>query len=138
MSNKSNGTAFEQEFAELLSGYGFWVHLMQDNRNGQPFDVIAAGNGETYIFDCKDCQHEIFSLYRIEENQECAMRLWQECGNREGMFALKLPSGIRMLSYTTAMELIDRGCRRLSGVRMQENTVTFEEWIETYEGDDKQ
>lgn len=129
MSNKKNGTAFEQDFAELLAGYGFWVHLLQDNRNGQPFDVIAARNGETYVFDCKDCQYEIFSLYRIEENQEYAMRLWQECGNREGMFALKFPSGIRMLPYTTAMELIETGCRRLSGFRIRENTVTFEEWI---------
>lgn len=129
MSNKKNGTVFEQDFAKLLAGYGFWVHLLQDNRNGQPFDVIAAKAGETYVFDCKDCQNGVFPLNRIEENQECAMRLWQECGNREGMFALKFPSGIRMLSYTTAMELIEIGHRRLSGFRIRENTVTFEEWI---------
>ena len=56
MSNKSNGTAFEREFAQMLSEHGFWAHCLKDNQNGQPFDVIAARNGITYVFDCKDCQ----------------------------------------------------------------------------------
>ena len=47
MSNKSNGTDFEKEFAQKLSDHGFWVHRMQDNQNGEPFDVIAARDGET-------------------------------------------------------------------------------------------
>lgn len=130
MSNKSNGTEFEKEFAQLLFKNSFWVHLMQDNRNGQPFDVIAAKDGETYVFDCKDCTLGMFSLSRIEENQECAMRLWQECGNHEGLFALKLPSGIRILPYTVAMDLTETGIRRLSGSMLRECTVTFKEWID--------
>ena len=46
MSNKSNGTAFEREFAEMLSERGFWVHLLKNNSNGQPFDVIATKNNQ--------------------------------------------------------------------------------------------
>lgn len=130
MSNKSNGTAFEKEFAERLAEHGFWAHLLKDNHNGQPFDVIAAKDKRTYVFDCKDCKNGIFVLTRIEENQKSAMQLWRECGNREGMFVLQLPSGIRMLPYKTAMKLIEIGFRRLSGHRLQEHTVTFEEWLE--------
>lgn len=137
MSNKSDGTSFEKEFADLLSGYGFWAHRLQDNRNGQPFDLIAVKDGETCIFDCKVCQNDAFSLDRVEENQKLAMQLWSECGNREGLFALKLPSGIRILPYTGAMELIDSGCKRLAGWQMFKNTISFEEWIKVYEDYDK-
>lgn len=48
MSNKSAGTQFEREFAARLAAEGFWVHRFQDNKNGQPCDVIAARNGEAY------------------------------------------------------------------------------------------
>ena len=55
MSNKSAGMQFEREFAARLAAEGFWVHRFQDNKNGQPCDVIVARNGEAYLFDCKDC-----------------------------------------------------------------------------------
>ena len=80
MSNKSNGTAFEKEFAQLLSDNGFWAHCLQDNQNGQPFDIIAAKNGKVYAFDCKDCSGNNFKLSRMEENQ------------RNAMFVTKFPS----------------------------------------------
>ena len=51
MSNKSAGTQFEREFASRLAAEGFWVHRFQDNKNGQPCDVIAARDGEAYLFD---------------------------------------------------------------------------------------
>lgn len=91
MSNKSAGTAFEKEFAQLLSDHGFWVHRLQDNHNGQPFDVIAARDGETLVFDCKDCRNSNFYLRRIEDNQRNAMKLWMECGNLGGIFAVRYP-----------------------------------------------
>ena len=68
MSNKSAGTMFEREFAGKLAKNRFWVHRFQDNKNGQPCDVIAARNGKTYLFDCKDCAGA-FQLSRVEENQ---------------------------------------------------------------------
>lgn len=129
MSNKSNGMAFEREFASLLSERGFWVHRLQDNRNGQPFDVIAVKNGEALAFDCKDCGYEGFPLRRIEENQITAMRLWQDCGNREGLFALNLPSGIRILAYTAAISLMENGVGQLRGDGLMEWTEEFEEWM---------
>ena len=91
MSNKSAGTQFEREFAARLAAEGFWVHRFQDNKNGQPCDVIAARNGEAYLFDCKDCKTDAFSLRRVEENQFNAMRLFDTTGNRRGMFAIRYP-----------------------------------------------
>lgn len=89
MNNKRQGTAFEKEFAGLLSEHGFWVHRLKDNENGQPFDLIAARDGKTYVIDCKDCGSERFRLSRVEENQSSAMRLWEGTGNKPGLFAIR-------------------------------------------------
>lgn len=129
MSNKSNGTAFEKEFAELLAEKGFWAHCLKDNFNGQPFDVIAAKDGRTYVFDCKKCQYDDFSLYRIEENQLYAMNLWRKCGNGDGIFAVSTPGGIRLLSSFLAKQLIGSGHKHLRGKTLMENTADFEEWV---------
>ena len=104
MSNKKDGSAFEREFAEKLSVNGYWVHLLRDNQNGQPFDLIAVRDGEAFAFDCKDCASEKFLLSRIEENQKTAMGLWMECGNNEPM-----------LKYSDAMDLEEIGIKALSG-----------------------
>lgn len=116
MSNKKDGSAFEREFAEKLSANGYWVHLLRDNQNGQPFDLIAVRDGKAYAIDCKDCTSEKFPLSRIEENQKTAMGLWMECGNNEPMFALRFPSQkIRLLKYSDAMDLEEIGIKALSG-----------------------
>lgn len=117
MSNKKDGSAFEREFAEKLSANGYWVHLLRDNQNGQPFDLIAARDGVAFAFDCKECISGKFPLSRIEENQKTAMRLWMECGNNEPMFALQFPLlGTRLLKYKDAMRLIGLGIKILSGM----------------------
>lgn len=129
MSNKSTGTAFEKEFAELLASIGFWVHRLQDNQNGQPFDMIAAKNRNAYVIDCKDCRCDDFSLYRIEENQMNAMRHWRNCGNGDGLFAIKFSNGkIRLLNFSTAELLIETGKRRLRGSLIKEYTMSLEKW----------
>lgn len=116
MSNKKDGSAFEREFAEKLSANGYWVHLLRDNHNGQPFDLIAVRDGIAYAIDCKDCTSEKFPLSRIEENQRMAMELWTECGNNTPMFAIKLPfRGIRLLKYSDAMHLDGIGVKTLRG-----------------------
>lgn len=130
MSNKSNGTAFEREFARMLAGHDFWVHCIRDNANGQPFDVIAARDGVTYVFDCKDCIQERFPLSRVEENQKTAMGHWWGCGNTEPMFAIRLPGqNIRIFSYSLMMDMVENGVRELSGKRIEERTLPFERWV---------
>lgn len=94
MSNKKSGNQFETELCEILSMYGFWCHNLAQNSAGQPADVIAARNGKPYLIDCKVCSTDKgFDLRRIEENQELSMRLWNECNNGQGWFAMKLPTG---------------------------------------------
>lgn len=129
MSNKSRGTAFEREFARMLAGHDFWVHCISDNANGQPFDVIAARDGVSYVFDCKDCSHERFPLSRIEENQKTAMELWWGCGNTEPLFAIRFPlRGVRLVSFSVLMEMERVGCRSLQGEGIVQHTMSFEGW----------
>lgn len=128
MSNKSNGTAFERKFAELLSAEGFWVHCLKDNANGQPFDVIAAKNGRAYVFDCKDCQTDRFVLSRIEENQHNAMRLWADTGNYQGMFAVKFSGRIYLMPYRMLVIFMENGTKSLSEIEMRRYGRTFEQW----------
>lgn len=93
MSNKKSGNQFEAELCETLSAYGFWCHNMAQNAAGQPADVIAVKNGRAYLIDCKVCStNKGFALSRMEENQDLAMELWNECGNGQGWFAIKLPN----------------------------------------------
>ncbi len=94
MSNKKLGNQFESELCEILSMYGFWCHNMAQNAAGQPADVIAVKNGRAYLIDCKVCSTDKgFALSRVEDNQELAMSLWNECGNGLGWFAMKIPNG---------------------------------------------
>lgn len=115
MSNKAAGNGFESGFVRLLSGQGFWVHRFQDNRNGQPCDVIAARNGHTYLFDCKDCRGEQFLLRRIEENQYNAMKLFELSGNSRGMFAIRFhnPEEIYLVEYWQLSALREQGAKQV-------------------------
>lgn len=130
MNNKKNGTAFEEAFAELLSKNGFWAHLMQDNRNGQPFDVIAAKDGKTFVFDCKDCTLSHFTLSRIEENQHNAMKLWEETGNGTGYFVIKFPDKIYIVSYPALVNTMKIGKKRLLLHDMDEIATDIQAWID--------
>lgn len=116
MGNKSMGTVFEREFAEFMSDRGFWVHILQDNRNGQPFDVIAARNGCTYVFDCKVCEGDKFLLSRMEPNQISSMKLWEECGNEQGMFviAYRKASQFCAIPFHRLMKLKEEGVKSLA------------------------
>lgn len=96
-SNRATGNDFEQEFSELLFAYGYWVHRLTQDSAGQPADVIAVKNKIAYLIDCKDCSAKDFDLRRVEENQISAMRLWDECGNGQGWFAIKAQGEIYML-----------------------------------------
>ena len=97
MSNKKSGNSFESELSETLSEHGFWVHLLCQNSAGQPADVIAVKDGEAFLIDCKVCSQGKFQYSRIEENQDLSMKLWCDCGNGYGWFALKFDTGTYMV-----------------------------------------
>ena len=102
-SNRAVGNAFESELCELLYAYGFWAKNMKQDNSGQPADVIAVRNKIAYLIGCKDCSSKGFGLRRVEDNQITAMQLWDECGNGQGWFALKINEEIYMLPYFTVM-----------------------------------
>lgn len=128
MSNKSNGTAFEKEFAQLLSEEGFWAHCLKDNANGQPFDIIAAKGGRGYVFDCKDCQTDRFVLSRIEENQHNAMKLWAATGNQPGLIAIRFAGRIYLVPCRMLEILEEGGVKSITEIEVRRYGRTFEQW----------
>ena len=128
MSNKSNGTAFEKEFAQMLSDEGFWVHCLKDNANGQPFDVIAAKDGKSYVFDCKDCQTARYTLSRMEENQHNAMKLWAATGNQPGLFAVRFVGRVYLIPHRMLEILEENGTKSITEREARRCGRTFEQW----------
>ena len=117
MSNKTLGNGFEAELSELLSQHGFWVHLLNANKAGQPADIVAVKNKVAHLIDAKVCSNRGFALSRVEENQELAMALWVECGNGLGWFAIKIPTGeIYMLPHVAVI-----------GLKHSQSSLSFEE-----------
>lgn len=117
MNNKKLGNNFEQELCEKLSEYGFWTHNLAMNKAGQPADIIAVRNKIAYLIDAKVCSNKGFALSRVEDNQELAMTLWNERGNGQGWFALKVPTG--------EIYMIPHIC--IQAYRRMQSTLTFSE-----------
>ena len=129
MTNKKLGNDFERQFAELLSQSGFWVHLLAQNQDGQPADIIAVKRKKAYLIDCKVCSTDKgFDLSRVEENQESAMTLWNDCENGNGYFALLLGEKIYMVDFPTI-----RVYRRIQSIMpvkyIEECATPVEVWL---------
>ena len=128
MVNKKLGNTFESELCEILFKHGFWSHNMAQNQAGQPADVIATKNGESYLIDCKVCSDSRFPLSRVEENQSLSMELWEACGNGDGWFALKVPEEIIMIPYSIIKALsYEKSVLSMTDIR--ECGVTLERWL---------
>ena len=127
-SNRAVGNAFEQELCELLFDHGFWVHRLTQDNAGQPADVIAARNKVAHLIDCKDCSAKGFDLRRVEENQITAMQLWDECGNGQGWFALKVENEIYMLPYICMMAY-KKSKSSISFSEIREIAKPLREWV---------
>ena len=131
MSNKALGNSFELELSEKLSQSGFWVHLLNQNKSGQPADVIAVRNKVSHLIDAKVCSNNTFPFSRIEENQDLAMELWRECGNGIGWFALKIrdtDNQIYMISHYT-MKAYRNQQKSLSAKEIFELGIPIEKWV---------
>lgn len=135
MSNKKSGTDFEKEFCQLASKAGFWAHILQDNRNGQPADIILSKDNIAVLVDCKDCERKVFPLSRIEENQELAMRKWLNAGNEYALFALKIENDVRILIFKTLIILRSSGVKQLNLTQILEYSYSFESWAGAFNAD---
>lgn len=112
MSNKSKGNDFEIFIGGLLAHHGFWAHILQDNKNGQPFDIIATKDNAPYAFDCKECESDRFQLSRMEANQIGAMNRWMETGNSNAYFVIKFCATYNI--YVVPFQNLN--AKRLAGV----------------------
>ena len=128
-SNRAVGNAFEQELCELLFSYGFWSHNLKQDNSGQPADVIAVKDKIAYLIDCKDCSSKGFDLRRVEENQITAMQLWNECGNGQGWFALKVNDEVYMLSYPIVMMFMKGNRRSIPLSEIPKIAHSLGEWV---------
>ena len=128
MNNKKTGNSFEQEMCDILSSNGFWVHLLNANKAGQPADIIAVRNKVSHLIDAKVCSSDKFPLSRVEENQDLAMELWKDCGNGLGWFALKTSSGIYMLSHY-CIKAYSEMQSSLSAKEIVELGLPLERWV---------
>ena len=131
--NRIIGQRFETELCEKLSEYGWWVHNMAQNQDGQPADIIAVKWSTAVLMDAKVCLHDKFSLNRIEPNQESAMMLWDKCCNQFAYFALKLSdNSIYMISFDE-IQTKQRSGKRILNERDIRNYMSFYEWVERME-----
>ena len=126
--NKKIGNDFESFFCELLFSNGFWVHNLAQNQAGQPADVIAVRNEKAFLIDCKDCIDDRFVLSRVEENQHLAMELWEQCGNGQGWFAIKIEGEIYMIDYG-AIRHLSKTIRSLKIRDMTYLGIPIGEWV---------
>lgn len=127
ISNKGFGNQFEREFCMKLAKFGFWVHNISQTVTGQPADVIAVRHGLAELIDCKVCmgKRKVFSTDRIEDNQYYSMKLWQECGNGNGWFAVKFDENI----YMVTLDALEKaGQVTLSEDWFKTNASSLEDW----------
>lgn len=130
--NRTNGGIFEQELSHVLADNRFWVHVFQQNKSGQPADIIAVKGKFHTLIDCKVISdNKGFPFERIEENQKYAMRTFQRKCSELCYFALKLPNGdVRIISLERIETLKNRGRKRLSEIDLENQTWSLEKWLE--------
>lgn len=133
--NRTIGGQFEQVLANKLFEAGFWCHVMQQNKSGQPADLVAAKGKYHTLIDAKvisenELKTKGFPFSRIEENQRSAMLMFaMRCGE-DCWFAIQLPDeNIYMHSYTKLMSYESGGAKRLVEQQIRRGW-TLEKWIE--------
>ena len=129
MINKKLGNKFEKELSEILYNAGYWVHLLNQNKNGQPADIIAVKNKKADLIDAKVCSLEKFAFKRVEENQRLSMQMFIECGNTTPYIALKARNEIYMLSYKTIRDLIKQGKKQLNFAEINKYGTRLSTWL---------
>ena len=129
MTNKKLGSDFEQELCEKLSEYGFWATNLAMNKAGQPADIIAVRNKIAYLIDAKVCSDRGFALSRIEENQELSMTLWEERGNGQGWFALKIPTGEIYMIPHVCLRAYKQGQAHITFSEIHDIGKPLERWV---------
>lgn len=139
--NKTSGNKFENDFANILAKHGFWAHVMQQKKEGQPADIVAVRGAFHTLIDGKEISNEEkgFVFSRVKENQRLAMKLFTKRCGELCYFALKLPvedgedplSNIRMVSLSRIETLESRGHKSITPRMMETETWNINNWLES-------
>ena len=132
--NRTNGNRFEQELSHILAENGFWVHVMQQNKAGQPADIIAVKGKFHTLIDCKVISDDRgFPLQRIEENQRHAMAAFCRKAKENCWFAMKLPDeSIWMMSFSMLMFAEKHEKKRIPEEEIRDRWP-LDEWLKAAE-----
>lgn len=114
MSRASN--KFEEEFTRFLSQQGYWAfNCPRDKDGSQPADIVACGQHDHLLVDCKLSDVVRFPFGRIEPNQRTAMTLFLKKAkgvyDAECYFAIKFKDKVYKLPFELAMEMEKQGER---------------------------
>ena len=99
--NRSNGGRFEQRLSKILSKAGFWVHVMQQNKAGQPADIVAMG-----MFT-KRCDEACWFALELPDKS-----IW-------------------MLSMNTIRKMESAEMKGISEEELRRHPWTIEEWLKS-------
>lgn len=129
--NRSRGGRFEQEMAEKLAEHGFWCHVMQQNKAGQPADLIAVKGRYHTLIDCKVVSEKKgFPFEHIEENQRLAMQKFYKIAWEGCYFALRLTDGsVWLLGFGKILRMMEQGKTRLTSEEIRTKTWTLNDWL---------
>lgn len=130
--NKIVGNRFEDDMAEILAEHGFWAHVAQQKKSGQPADIIAVKGRFHTLIDAKVISNDKgFPFSNIEENQRLAMKTFKKRCNELCYFAIRFPNeGIRLISLTRIEKLEYQGHKRITPRMIESETMSLEAWLE--------
>ena len=130
--NRTQGGRFEQELAQKLYEAGFWAHVIQQNKAGQPADIICCKGLYSALIDAKLRSTEGgFPLRRVEENQRYAMKRFTDRTGNACWFAVKLADGeIHMISSLFVFDMIQHDRSAISEDFIRGYTMTFDKWLD--------
>lgn len=129
--NRSNGGRFEQELSHALAEAGFWAHVMQQNKSGQPADIIAVKGKYHTLIDCKVISDNGgFRLERVEDNQRLAMDRFLTRAHELCWFAMRLPDGdVWMVAQSKTDYFRNSGIPRMSEADIKAHGWQLEKWL---------
>lgn len=109
------GNKTEEYIGKFFRNNGYWVYITPKKINGQPIDIIAVKENNTWLVDAKHLRKEdkSFPFSRIEANQIYAMEYARKFANIKNIgFCICseiCPEKVFYLSYDKLVELEEKG-----------------------------
>lgn len=102
------GHQTESEVANFFSKNSYWAFIIPKGINGQPFDIIARRENETWFIDAKHLEvgRVSFPFDRIEPNQITSMQYANYIANiKDNMgFIIQQDQNLYFMSYETYLK----------------------------------